>query len=227
MTRLRGALCWGLGALALCLPGCSPQNTAQGGFLGYFEDPELADQVVLDQPVTIAAEGGTLEIIPRARRGPRGRVIRYSVSLISGGGWRLDEDDEFRALLSERLSPVPDEIYAIVLPGLKYSQAQFERTRSIQEFWEFLESREAPGYSLEEIRQLLPESYSQKLDEPVTQSRTFVLDWPEDERDLTLGFVYDPEKQAAILRSHGLVYRVRPTAPPGNEDQPRSHGDTK
>lgn len=188
-----------LGAL-----GCSRGGMAAGGFSAFFDDPADAQKVVLGAAKPVDYKGNHLVITPRHRLGDRDHVVAFSVDLKFGGTWDLREDDEFRSLLRKHLQPSPSEIYAIRLHGLKYSPRKFERKESIQEVWEYLWDRPQAGYSMEEVRQLLPEDLAGRLEESVADGRSFVFEWPHDARSLVLAFAYDKDKMATLLRSYEL-----------------------
>jgi len=179
---------------------------ASGSFVAYFNDLVDGQRIALGIPTVIFHNRNKIEITPQHRYGDNDQVIRYSVTVTFGGEWDLREDNDFRALLLNHITPVPSEIYGIGLYDLKYSQRQFDRRETIRDFWDFLWSRPSCGYSIEEVRQLMPVEYADRLDVNVTSNRTFVFDWPHDERSLILTFIYEDDKQAVLLQGYSLGY---------------------
>ena len=186
--------------------GCSRNGMAVGGFSAYFTNPEDAQKIAMGLPKVVSHHGSRVEITPRHQHGDRNQVVSYTVDVQFGGKWDLKEDDDLIALVLKHITPSPAEIYAVRFPGLKHSQHKFDRQESIKAFWEYLWSRPHAGYSIEEVRQLLPAAQATILDVNVTSSQTFVLDWPHDERSLMLTFTYDDDKGVALLQSYGLGY---------------------
>jgi len=192
-------------SLLVCL-GCSRRGMSVGRFSAYFQDPADARKIAMGVPIPISYKGNDIEIIPQHRAGTQDQVVTFSVTVQHRGRWDLKENHEFRALVFPYITPTPDEIYGVHIPGLAYSQRTFSRQESLQEFWDYLWSRPHLSYSIEEIRQLLPEEQAHQLDGNVTSRQTFVLDWPHDERSLSLRFTYDPDKGAVLLQGYGLDY---------------------
>lgn len=195
-----------LGGALLCSLSCSRGGMAVGGFSAYFDDPADAQKVAIGASIPMVYKGNNLVITPRHRLGDREQVVAFSVNVDFGGTWDLREDNDLRELVHKHLQPPPAELYAIVLHGLKYSQRKFHRKASIKEFWEYLWDRPQAGYSIEEVRQLLPEDLASRLDGSVTGSRSFIFEWPHDKRSLVLTFTHDKDKEAALLRSYELGY---------------------
>ena len=201
--------------LAITLLGSGGVRQDFGGFTAVFRSIEEAEKAHDHGTISLSVPNGNVSIQPR--RIPtlfenHKTHVDYLVTIerksgLSINNWSIDNDDAFRAFVRPHLDPAPVDIHAINLRGVQYVNRPVERTTDIAEFFEKLSDRGLGGWSLKEIRLLLPADTSLPVIPIDSQRHEVWLDWPYDERQLSLDFSYDEEKREQILLGYALNYQ--------------------
>jgi hypothetical protein len=195
--------------LAFTLWGCDVARQEVGGFTCVFQTVSDAEQAHARGLVVLQIREGKVAIQPRRvptlSESKRTQVV-YTVKLDLTKDWDVRDDDAFRALVRTELEPEPVDIYDIKLAAVRYVNRNLDREHDIASFYSRVSERGIGGWSKQEIELLLPIGYELPA-LPVDARRHKVwLDWPSDERQLSLDFEYDVDKREQILKGCGLDY---------------------
>ncbi len=196
--------------LAFTLVGCDNARQETGGFTAVFSSIEEAERTHDHGSVILNLSGGTVTLQPR--RVPtlfasQKKQVEFIVTIDLKRDWGIRNDDDFRAFVTPILAPEPLDIIVIRLSGVRYANRPVSRSDDIKSFYACVEERGTCGWSKKEIELLLPKGY-QLPNIPLDAKRHKVwLDWPSDERQLSLDFKYDEEKNEQILMGCGLTGR--------------------
>lgn len=195
--------------LAIALVGCDAARQETGGFTAIFKSIEDAEESHDHGTIELNVPAGKVSLRPR--RVPRlfeheKTHVEYIVSIDLKSNWKIDNDDDFRSLVNPNLKPVPVDINAIRIHGVRYVNRPVGRSKDIADFYDRLSDRGTGGWSAKEIQLLLP--VDEKLPPiPIdSQRHKLWLDWPNDDRQLFLDFEYDEDKREQILVGCGLNY---------------------
>jgi hypothetical protein len=195
--------------LAFTLVGCDNARQETGGFTAVFSSIEAADETHSRGPVILNLSAGTVTLQPRivpTLFESQKKQVEFIVTVDVKRDWRICNDEEFRALVTPVLLPEPLDIIAISLSGVRYVNRPVSRSEDIKSFYACVAERGAGGWSKKEIELLLPDGYELPTI-PVDAKRHKVwLDWPSDERQLSLDFEYEDDKDEQILMGCGLNY---------------------
>lgn len=196
-------------AIIVIQSGCSRRIEAIGYCHIQFATPDDFQVASNAPPVVIQHQGATLELTPRSTTplDEEVRTVLYTVKLEGDSSWGVHNDHDFRELVRTHIRPKPHDVFGIQLDDLKYSERSSPRCQSIEEFQQRIWERGPGGYSLQEIAALIPNPAGLP-DADACRTRQIVwLDWPADERDLSLEFEFDEGKQAVLMVGGGLGYR--------------------
>jgi len=171
-----------------------------------FSDIQAAQNVVDSGVFTLQHKKAQLLFSPHSKPMRHIVVFKVKVSNMEGSGMKTEK--ELIDLILARMKTRPEEIFNIGLPSLTHSEFPHEEATDLKSFFEyFYDSRPHSGYSVAEVRSVLPAVYRDEFDRQA-QGHEFeiALDWPHDARDLSMTFCQDSTQQAIILGSFGLGY---------------------
>jgi hypothetical protein len=195
--------------LAFTLVGCDNARQETGAFTAVFSSIEDADNTHERGSVILHLSNGTVTLQPR--RVPtlfenQKKQVEFIVTVDLKRDWGIRDDEDFRTLVTPELTPRPLDIIAISLSGVRYINRRVERSEDIKSFFECVSDRGTCGWSKNEIELLLPNGYALPTIPADAKRHTVWIDWPIDERQLSLDFEYDEDKQEQILMGYGLGY---------------------
>ncbi len=191
----------------IALVGCNSTTQETGSFTAVFKSMEDAEESYSRGTIELNIPNGRVTLQPR--RVPtlfdqeKSRV-EYIVSIDLKSNWKIKDDDHFRSLVSPAIRPAPEDIIAIRLHRVRYSNRPVERSSDITKFHDQLRDRGIGGWSFKEIKLLLPEEETLPSFPIDSQRHKVWFEWPADERQLFLEFEYDEDKGEQILRGFGL-----------------------
>lgn len=195
--------------LAIALLGCDNAYQETGGFTAVFKSIEDADEAHNCGTVALNLPNGRISLEPR--RVPtlfesQKSQVEYIVTIDFKSNWSIHDDDDFRSLVSPNLKPAPLDINAIRIHDVRYVNRPVDRAKDIASFYALISTRGLGGWSKEEIESLLP--IGEKLPPIPNDSQRYKvwIDWPHDERQLSLQFEYDADKREQIMLGYGLNY---------------------
>ncbi len=195
--------------LAFTLAGCDNARQETGGFTAVFSSIEEAEKTHDRGSVILNLSGGTVTLQPRAVPTlfeSQKNQVEFIVTVDLKRDWGIRNDDDFRALVAPILAPEPLDICAIRLSGVRYVNRPVSHSQDIKSFYACVAERGTGGWSKKEIELLLPNGYELPTI-PVDAKRHKVwLEWPSDERQISLDFEYDDDKREQILMGCGLNY---------------------
>ena len=95
-----------------------------------------------------------------------------------------------------------------MFPGYPIPSRTTRRLRIWRLFFNyFYQSRPFSGYSLAEVRSVLPKAHREHFDkQAIGKSFKIVFDWQQDERDLVISFEHNRDQNMVFLKGIGLSY---------------------
>jgi len=164
--------------LLLCLSGCKRGEGQAWGHIQAAYSSTTDAQTAASKGAFSIVDGKTeFRFTPRSTST---HVVGYDVEVAGWSSMKLKSEKELIDLLMTAMANKPEEIYSVVVPGLKHTELPHSEVADLNSFWEyFYEKRPHSGYSLSEVRSVLPQANradfdrqirSQKTKRPITRS---------------------------------------------------------